>query len=199
MIGSAAVDLTAQARSDIDKTLAVNSTSPGAVSLSLGGVGRNIAEAAHRVIASHSQDLALSASTLLVSPVGDDAFGRLLNDETRKIGMRTDGLMQSNERTAVCNMVLDGTGGLIGGVADMGIIEALNESTVSTVILSNYVAKSCYLKALDHLKTHQPALVCIDGNLSPNTIKHIVEYCNEADIKGQCYVINLCALDLMWT
>ena len=69
---------------------------------------------------------------VLVSPVGDDAFGRLLVEETNRLGMRTDGLMPvDSHRSAVCNMVLDGTGNLIGGVADMGIIESLSKDTVN--------------------------------------------------------------------
>lgn len=38
------------------------------------------------------------------------------------MGMRVDGLIQlkgDNERTPVCNMVMDARGGLVQGVADM--------------------------------------------------------------------------------
>jgi pseudouridylate synthase / pseudouridine kinase len=94
----------------------MHSTVPGHVSLSLGGVARNIAEAAHRVITSKSPELSL----LLVSAIGNDHFGRLLINETIGIGMRVDGLVKNDKRTPVCNMILDGNGGLIGGVADMG-------------------------------------------------------------------------------
>lgn len=105
-----------------------HSTSPGTISVSLGGVGRNIAEAAHRVLTAQSQGL--SSATILVSPIGDDAFGRLLLDAAKRTGMRTDGLMQTAHRSAVCNMVLDGVGSLVGGVADMDIIESLDGNTV---------------------------------------------------------------------
>lgn len=60
-------------------------------------------------------------SALLISPIGEDPFGRLLVDEMKSIGMRTDGLTMSDSRTAVCNMILDESGTLIRGVADMGI------------------------------------------------------------------------------
>lgn len=132
VLGSAAVDITSQAR-DGNASLGTHSTSPGTITTSLGGVGRNIAEAAHRILASSSPSHA--QSTLLVSPVGDDAFGRLLTEETGRLGMRTDGLILVNKhRSAVCNMVLDGAGNLIGGVADMDIIESLPEDVVSSPI-----------------------------------------------------------------
>lgn len=128
MLGSAAVDITAQAR-DPDASLGKHSTSPGVVTTSLGGVGRNIAEAAHRILDSSSSQS--SPATLLVSPIGDDAFGRLLAEETGRLGMRSEGLLcMDGQRTAVCNMVLDGTGNLIGGVADMNIIEQFSADMV---------------------------------------------------------------------
>ena len=130
VMGSAAVDITSQA-SDGSLALGRQSTSPGRVTTSLGGVGRNISEAAHRILASSSSSL--SHATLLLSPVGNDGFGRLIAEESGRLGMRTDGLLSMpSQRSAVCNMILDGVGNLIGGVADMGIIESLPVETVSS-------------------------------------------------------------------
>ena len=127
MIGSAAVDISAQTRSlSSEGLLDSHSTLPGSVVLSLGGVGRNIAEAAHRVLASRGSP----SATLLLSSLGDDAFGRLLVEETQRLGMRTDGLSKTAGQTAVCNMFLDVSGSLLGGVADMDIIRLLDESAV---------------------------------------------------------------------
>lgn len=74
---------------------------------------------------------------MMISAVGKDSFGRLLVDEMSRMGMRTDGLLSvesgsqtDDGRTAVCNMVLDGKGGLVGGVADMDIILSLKEKEV---------------------------------------------------------------------
>ncbi len=137
IIGSAAVDITARAdpvpgaaRSNND----LHTTTPGVISLTSGGVGRNIAEAAHRILASHSKEL--SNHAILLSPVGEDGFGQLLVSESGRVGMRTDGFIQvPTARTAVCNMVLDSAGGLTGGVADMDVIRTLD---------STKVALSCY-------------------------------------------------------
>lgn len=68
---------------------------------------------------------------MLVSPIGKDAFGQLLASESEGIGMRTDGFIQVQDgRTAVCNMVLDGAGGLTSGVADMDVIRMLDATKV---------------------------------------------------------------------
>ncbi len=92
-------------------------------------MGRNVAEAAHRILCSYSKDLANSA--MLVSPIGKDAFGQLLTSESERIGMRTDGFIQVHDaRTAVCNMVLDSAGGLTSGVADMDVIRTLDAPKV---------------------------------------------------------------------
>lgn len=119
VIGAAAIDITAQASPSSHADLAVNSTAPGHVELTLGGVGRNIAEASHRVMSAKYPEL----SSVLLAPIGRDAFGDLLVSELQACQMRTDGLSRTDDSTAVCNIVLDSGGALVGGVADMGITE----------------------------------------------------------------------------
>lgn len=133
MVGSAAVDITANAAPlpGTDVSHSLHSTTPGIVSISLGGVGRNIAEGAHRILNRVPGES--SASPVLVSLIGQDMFGKLLKDQTRSLGMRTSGLISSDEHSsAVCNMVLDSQGSLITGVADMDIIQSLAGSAVSS-------------------------------------------------------------------
>ena len=134
VIGAAAVDVISQANviSDTDGPRGRHSTSPGTVGLHLGGVGRNVAEAAHRISTSTLQ--AQPSATILVSSVGDDSLGRILLEETRRIGMRTDGIMTSHQRSAACNMVLDDSGNLIGGVADMDIVRSIEPDVVRQYI-----------------------------------------------------------------
>jgi len=165
VIGSAAVDVVSQANaiSDTNGSHGRQSTSPGIVSLHLGGVGRNIAEAAYRVSTSRFQ--AQPSATVLVSSVGDDAFGRFLLEEMRKIGVRTDGVMTAHQRSAVCNMVLDSSGNLIGGVADMDIIKSIQPETVVSQIIK-----------------YDPAIVAMDANVSPDVLSAVIQHCNEAKI-----------------
>ncbi|KAG6912004.1 hypothetical protein DXG01_000252 [Tephrocybe rancida] len=154
IVGSSAVDITAQAQGE----LIARSTALGKVSLSLGGVARNIAEASHRILSARSPQL----SSLLISPIGDDAFGRLLVEVTTRIGMRVDGFIRNTERTAVCNMLLDGDGDLASGVADMDIAKALDANTVEVI---------------RHIDRYKPRFVALDGNLSPKTITRVVGHC----------------------
>lgn len=44
--------------------------------------------------------------------------------------MRMDGVMTAHQPSAVCNMVLDSSGNLIGGVADMDIIKSIQPEMV---------------------------------------------------------------------
>lgn len=126
VIGSAAVDITSQEHPGTNSALAVHSTAPGRVNLSLGGVGRNIAEASHRIMEAKFPSL----STVLISSVGYDAFGHLLVDKLEEYGIRTDGLIRFDHASAVCNMVLDSQGTLVGGVADMTITDTMTGEVV---------------------------------------------------------------------
>ncbi|KAF7985334.1 hypothetical protein HWV62_6535 [Athelia sp. TMB] len=158
IVGCAAIDISATTVTD--SILDLHSTSPGSVEMSLGGVARNIAEAAHRLSGSHSTGSPSKA--LLISPVGDDAFGRVILEETKLIGMRDDGLIQlPKARSAVCNMLLSSTGNLTGGVADMDIIKSLPADMI-----------------LRKLAKHHPAIVALDANLSEQTLKELLKYCN---------------------
>ena len=97
----------------------------------MGGVARNVAEAAHRIVS--GIDVQALHRVLLVSPIGSDLPASLISANTLKLGMRTDGLLVSveNKNSAVCNMHLDRDGNLLTGVADMGIVEELDAEPVS--------------------------------------------------------------------
>ncbi|EFI28609.1 indigoidine synthase A family protein [Coprinopsis cinerea okayama7 len=77
VVGSAALDITAKADSSVNPSLAPHSTIPGSVSLTLGGVARNIAEASSRAAQAAYQGV----SSVLVSPVGEDLLGHILTEE----------------------------------------------------------------------------------------------------------------------
>ena len=51
-------------------------------------------------------------------------------EEMRTIGMRINGLITSGRKSAVCNMVLDDSGNLVGGVADMDIVHSIEPEMV---------------------------------------------------------------------
>lgn len=135
-MGASAIDITAKA-----SQRAIQSTSPGVVDVTLGGVARNMAEAAHRC--------SETASTLLISPTGSDAFATLLKQQSEaEIGMRVDGFFVpqtakngqgSSLRTPVCNLVLEEDGGLISGVADFNIVDEVSGEEVCVFLaISGY-------------------------------------------------------------
>ncbi|KAL4258794.1 Carbohydrate kinase PfkB domain-containing protein [Pleurotus pulmonarius] len=156
IVGCAAIDISAQASPDGESALAAHSTIPGSVSLTLGGVGRNIAEAAHRLSPS---------DTKLISAIGDDSFGRLLLSELDKMGLRTDGLIKCPGRTSVCNMTFDSKGHLVSGVADMDVIAELNEEKITKDIADA-----------------MPSVVSLDGNLKPGLVNAVVDFCRSRGI-----------------
>lgn len=140
-MGATAVDITAHANPSTAGLIS-NSTVPGTVSISLGGVARNMAEAAHRSLSpllplSSPSSLPLpSPATLLVSPLGQDAFGTLIHEHTSSMGMRTDGFLHVDVRKSpVCNMVLSGNGNLVGGVADFTALSTFGSEEVSSVYI----------------------------------------------------------------
>ncbi|KAF8560313.1 indigoidine synthase A-like protein [Imleria badia] len=153
IVGCAAVDITSQAEVLIRPDQ--KSTYPGKVSLSLGGVARNIAEATHRVMPGSTGN---DAATLLVAPIGDDEFGKLISTMTESLGMRTDGLMSIEGRqSAVCNLLLDSHGELQCGVSDMDLPHAWEADRIPAI-----------------LRDQRPRLLALDGNISSDMLNAIV-------------------------
>ncbi|CAD6890339.1 unnamed protein product [Tilletia laevis] len=136
VVGAAAVDISAQAHGATSQNTAT--THPGRISLSPGGVARNVAEAASRLLQANlggsrteqsSRQTSISA-VKLIAPIADDAFGAFLQDEADRAGMRQDGfyIMKASSsgsddgkhvpRTSVCTLSLDNESNLLHGVAD---------------------------------------------------------------------------------
>lgn len=68
------------------------------------------------------------------STEGVDGFGKVLKLEMEGSGMRVDGLVEMEGRTAGCTLSLGMEGDLNDGVADMGIIEGLTPDLVRPLI-----------------------------------------------------------------
>lgn len=164
VIGSAAIDLT----SSVSGPLVPGTTTPGTVFVSPGGVGRNIAEAAQALLPA-GEVMLLSAVGTDVSGTDTDAFGDLLKLELGKGGLRTDGLVPLPGATSVCNLLLEKDGDLVGGVADMDIVEGLTVETVTR-----------------RLRDTAPKLVVFDCNLRPEVIEAIVATAAELNIPTLC-------------
>ncbi|SRR5258708_812512 len=143
VVGATAVDVIARGDPSTDPALMVQSTIPGRVSINLGGVARNMAEAAHRSLASmslsRSSKESNSGAVQLVSPIGKDRFSALISNEMNGIGMRNDGLLSKppdgSRCTPVCNMILTPAGDLVGGVADFSALDTFNFGEVGIDLL----------------------------------------------------------------
>ena len=87
---------------------------PGEARISHGGVGRNLAEVALR----------LGCAVHLLSAVGGDEPGRQLLSHCRQLGILVEDVaVLDTFRTATYTALLDGTGELVGAVADMAILD----------------------------------------------------------------------------
>jgi pseudouridine-5'-phosphate glycosidase/pseudouridine kinase len=123
VFGSAAIDITTRPSIPLQP----RTTTPGSILLTPGGVGRNIAEATQNLLPSGSVQL---VSMIGTSTEGVDGFGKVLKLEMESSGIRVDGLVEMEGRTAGCTLSLGMEGDLDDGVADMGIIEGLTPDLV---------------------------------------------------------------------
>lgn len=139
--GAAAMDTKGHALEPLQSGTSI----PGQVRVSVGGVGRNIAENLAR----------LGMETTLLSAVGDDEAGRHLLAQARRSGVNVDHVLISSEHaTAAYLAVFDSLGNLSVSVAEMNITEA-----VTPRYLYN---RRRWLR--------QASMVVVDANLSPKAL-----------------------------
>lgn len=155
--GSLAIDITMSPLSNPAHT-----TAPGTVALSLGGVAGNVAAAAAACGV---------RAALLVAPVGADFLGSVAREGLLGRGMRADGLMKLGEgkgATPTCGILLDPKGELVGGVADMDVVEGVKGEEV-----------------VDRIRESGAKLVCFDGNLSKEAMAAIIKHADDNGIRSK--------------
>ena len=140
VIGGANLDV--RARSSVPAVPATSN--PGTVALSLGGVGRNVAENLAR----------LGTPVRLVAAVGRDDIGERLLRETAAAGVDLEHVVRTDEATGSYTAVLDADGELVVSVSDMAGTDRLLPDDVRRV--EPLVAAA--------------ALLVLDGNLAPDTL-----------------------------
>ncbi len=112
VIGGANIDLTAFPY----QPLIWHDSNPATVKMSLGGVGRNIADNLAR----------LSVPTKLLSLVGDDMYGHHLIDETARIGVDVSAITPLKSLpTSTYFSIMNTDDDMAVAIADMGIIHLL--------------------------------------------------------------------------
>lgn len=144
VIGGANADLQGQPY----KTIRMADSNPGVISMSLGGVGRNIAENA----------ALLGLPIRLISAVGNDLYGEKIKENAAERGIDfSDSLILTSERTSTYMYILDHLGDMLLAVSDMSIVDKLDEDFLINKI-----------KKID-----LSAYTVIDANLSQNTIEFL--------------------------
>ena len=131
-----------------ERTLVPGDSNPGRVTVTLGGVGRNIAENLCR----------MGRRVLLVTALGEDVHAAQIQQSCRELGMDlSHSLTVPNARTSTYLCLNDADGEIVGAVSDMAIYDALTPAYLST-----------QLEALN-----RAALVVLDANLPPESLSYL--------------------------
>lgn len=128
--------------------LVMYDSNPGMVDISMGGVGRNIAENLSR----------LGVNTKLISAIGNDLYGNTILSECKNLNIDVNDCFVSDEySTSIYISILNHSKDMQLAISHMDIIEKLDE----TFIHSKY-------KSIDDSKA-----IVLDTNLSKETIDFI--------------------------
>ncbi|VDK33568.1 unnamed protein product [Taenia asiatica] len=154
IVGGSNVDMAIKLRSDQLKTtkdIYPPASYLGTVEvLGGGGVGRNVADAVGR----------LSSSHIFLTAVSNDADGRSLLQSQPFISWKPAPISKFSPRTAKYVGVLNSTGELLFGVADMDIHKQVTPAFVESELKK---------LPLSHIK-----VLCADGNMDTNTLKKLI-------------------------
>ena len=97
-------------------------SNPGIITLSPGGVARNIAEILSR----------LEINCHLISAVGNDAYGQQLISQGQAQGIDMDGVVQTKTQATSCYVsIVDDSGDMLAGISDTEILQDINAETLS--------------------------------------------------------------------
>jgi pseudouridine kinase len=145
VIGAASIDTKGRAEKEIQS----GTSTPGAIRVSVGGVGRNIAENLAR----------LGEAVVLLTAVGDDDSGRRLLHQAAECGIDVSHvLVTASHRSAAYIAVFDRIGELVLSIDDMVINQEL--------ITPDFVYRRRRL-------FRDAKMIVLDANLSPATLRTI--------------------------
>ncbi|PWW74970.1 hypothetical protein C7212DRAFT_282167 [Tuber magnatum] len=152
VIGSLAIDQTLKPTT---KVLQLHTSNPTVAIETLGGVGKNVALAAHLA----------GANARLVSAIGKDLAGTWALEKLRALGMDVSGVKKISGVTAKYTAINNSSGELFVAGADMRIFESAEMSTLARREITKGVK-----------------VVCVDGNLSAEGLAEVVKATAELDI-----------------
>jgi pseudouridine kinase len=139
------------------KTLVPGTSNPGSVEISLGGVGRNIAENLAR----------LKVKTTLISVVAKEPFFDFILNQTKLSGVSFDHILVTEEHpTGLFLAFINHRGDLISAIADMSILASLTPQFMKT--------KEEVIKSAD--------FVVMDADVPGPTIDYVLDLCQKEKI-----------------
>jgi len=145
VIGGSNMDISGTPRG----SFILKDSNPGIVSLSPGGVGRNIAENLAR----------MGSAVKLLTVLGEDLYGRQLLETCRYAGIDMNHVKISGKKgTSVYLSILDEMGDMISAVSDMSLMDELDRE---------YLEKN-------HRTISAASLLIIDANLSETVIEYLL-------------------------
>ena len=154
IIGAASLDTKGRAGQAIQS----GTSTPGAIRISVGGVGRNIAENLAR----------LGEPVVLLSAVGDDGSGQRILRQAAECGIDVSHvLVDGSHRTAAYLAVLDDTGNLVMSIDDMSI----NRDLITPDFV--YRRRALFRDA---------CMIVLDANLSPATLDTIFRLARKYEV-----------------
>lgn len=131
--------------------LILSDSNPGRIKLTMGGVGRNIAENLVR----------LGIPTKLISVLGEDVYGKKMLDHANQIGLdMRDSLIVNHKPTSTYLAILDENGDMAAAVNQMDIMEELSVDYIQGKRPVIELAKLCIL----------------DTNIREDVLRYVLEH-----------------------
>ena len=152
-VGGATVDISGRPETRLRK----GDSNPGTVSVSPGGVARNVAESATR----------LGIDCRLITVIGDDSNGDLIAGTAQRDGIDVTGVIRlAGQRTSTYVSVFDERGQLGAGISDMEIMEQLDAERLREQEASLRNASALFVDA----NLNEQALAYLFDRFSDKTI-----------------------------
>lgn len=131
-----------------NRSLVMFDSNPGKVDISLGGVGRNIADNMCK----------LDINTKLISAVGNDLYGNQILSECKSYGIDVDDCYVSNDiPTSMYVSILNGDNDMQVAISHMDILDKIDIDYINS----------------KHKSINESLAIVIDTNLSKDTIDYI--------------------------
>lgn len=153
VIGGASLDIKGRLRGPFRP----GTSNAATIQISIGGVGRNIAENLAR----------LGTPVSLIAAVCADDFGRAIVQHTTAAGVDTSAMITTcDQHSASYIAMLGHDGSLLGGLDDSNAARAIEPTHIE--------AHAALLQTAD--------MVVIDANLSRSTVAKVLDVCDAADV-----------------